>query len=107
MLARNAVFDLNPALRKIAQAALAKRPREEYQQVLLNGLRYPWPAVAEHAAEALVALGRREAVPDLVRLLDQPSPAAPIRRRASQSASSARWCVSIICTTACSAMHRR
>src|SRR5262249_36938824 len=34
------------------------------------GLRYPWPAVADHAAEALVALDLRGAVPQLIPLLD-------------------------------------
>jgi phage FluMu protein Com len=77
MLARNALFDLNPEVRKSAQTALAKRPRAEYQHVLLDGFRYPWPAVAEHAAEALISLGRHETAAALVNLLDQPSPAAP------------------------------
>lgn len=80
MLARNALFDLNPDVRKSARTVLSKRPREEYQQVLLDGLRYPWPAVAEHAADALVALGGRETVPALVSLLDQPNPAAPYEK---------------------------
>ncbi|MGH7173551.1 MAG: hypothetical protein ACRELG_24990 [Gemmataceae bacterium] len=80
MLARNALFDLNPKVRESARAALAKRPRADYQQVLLDGFRYPWSAVAEHAAEALIALSRRETVPELVRLLDQPSLAAPYQK---------------------------
>lgn len=80
MLARNAIFDLNSEVRKSARTALAKRPHEEYQQVLLEGLRYPWPVVAKHAAEALAALGRREMVPTLVSLLEQPNPAAPFEK---------------------------
>jgi phage FluMu protein Com len=80
MLARNALFDLNPEVRKSACAALAKRPREEYQAVLLEGFRYPWSAVADHTAEALIALNLRQTVPALVSLLDQPGPSAPYKK---------------------------
>src|SRR5262249_43790174 len=58
-----------------ALAALAKRPPEQYQKTLLGGFSYPWPAVADHAAEALVALERKELVPALLPLLEQPNPA--------------------------------
>jgi hypothetical protein len=78
-LAQRAVFDLHPAIRKVAVEALKDRPRAEYRSILLDALRYPWPPVAEHAAEALVALKDRGAVPDLVRLLDEPDPQAPFQ----------------------------
>jgi hypothetical protein len=79
-LARSALFDLHPEVRQRAVAALAKRERRPYRQVLLDGFAYPWPAVADHAAEALAALDMRETVPSLIRLLDQPSPAAPYKK---------------------------
>ncbi len=75
-LARSALFDLYPNVRRRAVAALAKRERRDYRQVLLDGFAYPWPAVADHAAEALVALEMRESVPALLKLLDQPNPAS-------------------------------
>jgi phage FluMu protein Com len=79
-LARSASFDLNPDVRHRAVAALGKRERRDYQQVLLDGFAYPWLAVADHAAEALAALDMRETVPVLLKLLDQPNPAAAYKK---------------------------
>jgi hypothetical protein len=76
-LAERAVFDLHPDVRLAALVALSGRPPEEYEPALISGLRYPWPAVADHAAEALIALNRREAVPKLIPLLDARPPAEP------------------------------
>jgi HEAT repeat protein len=78
-LASRALFDPAAGVRGAAVKALASRPREEYRDVLLKGLRYPWAPVADHAAEALVALEDRRAVPRLVELLDEPDPGAPAR----------------------------
>jgi hypothetical protein len=79
-LAGRALFDLDPEVREAAVRALADRPRHEYRRVLLDGLRYPWAPVADHAAEALVALDDREAVPQLTALCDEPDPTGPARR---------------------------
>jgi sugar lactone lactonase YvrE len=79
-LARRALFDLHPTVRRQAVEALANRPAAEYRQVLLDGFRYPWPAVADHAAEAVASLGLREAVPALLGLLDQPAPGEPYQK---------------------------
>jgi hypothetical protein len=76
-LARRAVFDLDPELREAAVNALRDRPPAEYRPALLEALRYPWAPVADHAAEALVDLDDREAVPDLAGLLDKPDPRVP------------------------------
>jgi hypothetical protein len=76
-LAQLALFDLNPQVRARAVAGLAGRPAGDYQQLLLVGFEHPWPAVADHAAEALVALKRTDAVPDLTSLLAAPDPRAP------------------------------
>jgi HEAT repeats len=81
-LAQRALFDLSDEVREAAVGALGQRPRGDCRAVLLDGLRYPWPAVADHAAEALVALQDQEALPDLVRLLDEPSPALATDRLA-------------------------
>jgi hypothetical protein len=69
-LAERAVFDMDPDVRLAALVALKDRPVQEYQAALIAGLRYPFPAFADHAAEALVALDLRDAVPKLIPLLD-------------------------------------
>jgi HEAT repeat protein len=76
-LARRAVFDLSPEVRETALVALRERPREDYREVLLQALLYPWAAAADHAAEALVALEDRAAVPRLLSLLQAPDPGMP------------------------------
>jgi hypothetical protein len=76
-LAQRAVFDTSDFLREDAVEELRNRPEEEYRQVLLDGLRYPWAPAADHAAEALVALQDRKALRELVNLLELPDPAAP------------------------------
>jgi hypothetical protein len=73
-LAVRAVMDLSPEVRQAAVRALGRRSPRVYRGVLLAGLRYPWPPAAAHAAEALVALDDRGAVPALDALLDEPAP---------------------------------
>jgi HEAT repeat protein len=79
-LARRAVFDLDAGIREAAIEALRGRSGDPARPVLLAGLRHVWTPAADHAAEALVALKDRAAVPDLLDLLDQPDPAAPRKR---------------------------
>lgn len=76
-LARRALYDLSDQVREEAIRALAQRPGGEHESLLLAGLRHPWAAVADHAAEAIVALRWRQVVPQLVELLDAPDPLAP------------------------------
>ena len=80
-LARRALFDLAEDVREAAVRELKQRSQKEYRQVLLDGLRYPWAPVADHAADALVALADRDAAPSLVALLDKPDPCAPVRTK--------------------------
>jgi sugar lactone lactonase YvrE len=75
-LAQRALYDLHPRLREQALEALQKRPAAEYRQVLLDGFVYPWPAVAENAAEAVIALKMKDAVGELLAMLDRPDPNA-------------------------------
>jgi hypothetical protein len=79
-LAKRALYDLEPSLRKKALETLRKRPVAEYRDVLVDGFRYPWPAVADHAAEAVVALSLTETVPTLRSLLDELDPTAPFEK---------------------------
>jgi len=83
-LARLALFDFSRNVREQAIRVLKDRPRGEYRQVLLDGLRYPWAPVAAHAAEALVALDDREAAFSLTALLDAADPCAPARDKNNQ-----------------------
>jgi hypothetical protein len=76
-LAHRALFDLNPDNRQAAIAALRTRREEDYRLVLLKALRYPLASIADHGAEALVALEDRRAVATLVTLLSEPDPSAP------------------------------
>jgi hypothetical protein len=79
-LARRALFDLDPGIREAALLGLKARPVADYRTILLDGLRYPWAPVAEHAAEALVALEMRDTVPDLVRILGEGDPLTPYQK---------------------------
>jgi hypothetical protein len=79
-LARLAVFSPDPEVRRPALAALKSRPKDQYADVVLAGLRYPWPAVIQNAADAAVQLGHKELVPQLVALLDEADPRAPAER---------------------------
>lgn len=76
-LVRWAVFDVESANRAAAVDALRDRDREAITRSLLVLIRYPWPRAVEHAAEALVALGCRDAVPLLAALLALADPDAP------------------------------
>jgi hypothetical protein len=76
-LARRAIFDLHPTNRQVALAALKDRPGTDYVEELVEALRHPWAPAAVHAAEALVVLKRKEAIPQLARLLEEPDPSAP------------------------------
>jgi hypothetical protein len=79
-LAQRAVFDLSPEVREKAVEVLATRPAKEYQQVLLDALRWPWIPAADHAAEALSALQMKDVVPELVALLKEPDPRLPFMK---------------------------
>ena len=76
-LVGRAVFDLSPAVRVYARQALKDRSAKEVRPELLKALRYPWSPVAWNAAEALVAVNDKDAVPSLVELLDDPDPSKP------------------------------
>lgn len=72
-LADRALYDLSPKVRQAAVKALKDGPVEEYRDLLLDGLRYPWSPVADHAAEALAALKVQSAVPELLTMLEKPA----------------------------------
>jgi hypothetical protein len=77
-LARLAVFDLSPGVRRTAVQLLESRKADDYRPVLLAGLRYPWRDAAEHAGEALVALGATDVIPALEKMMDELDPDEPV-----------------------------
>ncbi len=80
-LVARALYDPDAAIRKAAAAELKKRPLRECESGLLEGLRYVWPPVADHAAEALIELHELTTVPKLVALLDLGDPRFPFRSK--------------------------
>ncbi len=85
-LAKLAMFDLWSGVREVAIGELSQRPKDEYRGELLRGLQYPWPPVAQHAAEALIGVDDKKSVEYLVRMLDNEDPNAPFKDDAG------RWC---------------
>lgn len=77
-LARLALFSEEAEVREAALAVLKVRRDRDYTDILLSGLSYPWPPVAQRGAEAMVKLERTDLVPHLVKVLDQPDPRAPV-----------------------------
>jgi hypothetical protein len=77
-LARLAIFSAEDEVRRAALDALKVRRERDYTEILIQGLRYPLPAVAQRAADAVAKLERNDLVPQLVDLLDEPDPRAPV-----------------------------
>lgn len=102
-LAQRAVFELSADLRQRAVEALRGRPPQDFRHILLYGLRYPWAPAADHAAEALVALSDREAVPSLITYLKKPDPHQPFQT--SQNHTLVREVVRIHHQTNCVMCH--
>src|SRR5262249_32762715 len=76
-LARLAVFSTDKAVRATAIEALAVRREGDATDVLLAGLSYPWPAVADNAASAIAKLKRKDLIPHLKVMLQAPDPRGP------------------------------
>jgi hypothetical protein len=83
-LARLAIFSTEDEVRQAAVDTLKIRRERDYTDILMRGLRYPWPAVARRAGDALVKLERTDLVPQLVELLDEPDPRAPVHKDVDQ-----------------------
>jgi hypothetical protein len=76
-LAKLAIFSSEDEVRNPAIDALKVRREKDYSDVLIRGLRYPLPAVAKRATEAMTKLERTDLVPELVSFLDEPDPRSP------------------------------
>lgn len=77
-LAQMVLFSTDDEVRRAAVDALQVRRERDYTDILMQGFRYPLPAVARRAADALVKLGRKDLLPQLVSVLDEPDPRAPV-----------------------------
>lgn len=78
-LAHRAVYEPLADIRQTAASALAGRPVGDFLPVLLDAFSNPWPPAADHAADTLIRLGANEAVPDLIRKLDETAPTTTVR----------------------------
>jgi hypothetical protein len=76
-LAKLAIFAAEDDVRNPAIEALKVRREKDYTAILLQGLRYPLPAVAKRATEAMTKLDRTDLVPELFNFLDEADPRAP------------------------------
>jgi hypothetical protein len=76
-LAKLAIFSAEDEVRHPAIEALKVRREKDYTAVLLQGLRYPLPAVAKRATEAMTRLERADLVTELVSFLEEADPRAP------------------------------
>jgi hypothetical protein len=81
-LAKLAVFSTDKPVRQAALDGLQQRPAGPATPLLLQGLRYPWPSVAQNAAEAAVQLKRADLVDELIKILEEPDPRAPVEAEA-------------------------
>lgn len=81
-LARLAVYSAEADIRAAAVTALKVRREKDYTSVLVDALRYPWPAVAKNAADAIKKLERTDLVPELVKVLESTDPRLPTEKEA-------------------------
>jgi hypothetical protein len=80
-LARMALFSAEEDVRSAAVRALKDRRESDYEDILLDGFRYPLPAVAQRASEAVIKLKRKDLLAKLVDLLDEGDPRAPVLKK--------------------------
>lgn len=79
-LARLAVYSAEADIRAAAITALKVRREKDYTGTLVEALRYPWPAVAKNAADAITKLERTDLVPELVKVLESADPRLPVAK---------------------------
>ena len=76
-LAKLAIYSAEESVRAAAIDGLKLRRERDYEEILLQGFRYPLPAVSKRAAEALVKLERKDLLEKLVQVLEAPDPRLP------------------------------
>jgi hypothetical protein len=83
-IARLAIFSAEDEIRTAAVDALKVRREKDYTDILMQGLRYPWPAVAKRASEVLVKLERTDMIPQLLDALEEADPRLPTTKEGSK-----------------------
>ncbi len=83
-LTRLAVFSFEKEVRHAALDALMSRDAKGTTDILQQGLRYPWPAVAQNTSAAVIQLKRKDLIPHLVDFLDEPDPRDPVVKEFNQ-----------------------
>ncbi len=76
-IVNRALFDTDDQVRSVAIAQLQGRPVDEFLPAIKKALRYPWLPVVQNAGAAIAKLKLKEAIPELVTLLDEHAPDAP------------------------------
>jgi hypothetical protein len=80
-IARAAVFDADGETRIAAIKAIKDEHKEQSVQVtevLMHGIRYPLAIVAKRSAQAMIALDRKDLLPQLAAVLGEPAPGDPV-----------------------------
>ena len=80
-IARAAIFDADGDTRIAAIRAIKDEHKEqaaEVTQVLMHGIRYPLAIVAKRSAQAIIALDRKDLLPQLADILGEPAPGDPV-----------------------------
>ena len=83
MLVDRAKYDFDSQVRVAAVNALKELKQTNSESVrtqLMDGFDYPWHVVAEHSAEALVALDDKQVLPRLLEQLRKSDPRLPFQR---------------------------
>ena len=80
-LAKLAIFSAEDDVRLEAIEKLKSRNAKDYTEILLQGFRYPLPAVSKQAADALVKLERKDLLENLVQVLEFPDPRLPVTEK--------------------------
>lgn len=77
VLVKFALYDVDDDVRAEALKALSNLPAKAYFSEVMKAFRHPWPPIAQNAAQAVIKLDMKDALPELVGLLNEPDPAAP------------------------------
>ena len=80
-LGRLAIFSPEDSVRAAAIDGLKLRRERDYEDILMQGFRYPLPMVSKRAAEALVKLDRKDLLEKLVQVLESPDPRLPTAQK--------------------------
>ncbi|MBM4071942.1 MAG: HEAT repeat domain-containing protein [Planctomycetes bacterium] len=79
-LAKLAIYSEEEQIRSTAFLALMTRRDQDYTDILVSALSYPWPDVAERASATIAKLGRTDLAPRLQEVLKKPDPRLPQTR---------------------------